>query len=60
MSEYLIANGVEHKMSGGKAHSTDSNMLGATREDPSSFRVEPNNQNRWSSLRPVGMWAGCL
>ena len=27
---------------------------------PSSFRVEPNSQNRWSSSSPVGMWAGCL
>jgi hypothetical protein len=27
---------------------------------PSSFRVEPNIQNRWSSSSPVGMWAGCL
>jgi hypothetical protein len=29
-------------------------------EGPSSFRVEPNSQNRWSSSSPVGMWAGCL
>jgi len=27
---------------------------------PSSFRVEPNSQNPWSSSSPVGMWAGCL
>lgn len=27
---------------------------------PSSFRVEPNSQNPWSSSGPVGMWAGCL
>jgi len=27
---------------------------------PSSFRVEPNSQNRWSSSSPVGMWAGCI
>ena len=27
---------------------------------PSSFRVEPHSQNRWSSSSPVGMWAGCL
>ncbi len=27
---------------------------------PSSFRVEPNSQNGWSSSRPVGMWAGCI
>ena len=27
---------------------------------PSSFRVEPNSQNRWSSSSPVDMWAGCL
>jgi hypothetical protein len=29
-------------------------------DGPSSFRVEPNSQNRWSSSSPVGMWAGCL
>ena len=29
-------------------------------EGPSSFRVEPNSQNPWSSSSPVGMWAGCL
>ena len=27
---------------------------------PSSFRVEPNSQNCWSSWSPVGMWAGCI
>jgi len=27
---------------------------------PSSFRVEANSQNPWSSSSPVGMWAGCL
>lgn len=27
---------------------------------PSSFRVEPNSQNQWSSSSPVGMWAGCF
>jgi hypothetical protein len=26
----------------------------------SSFRVEPNSQDDWSSSSPVGMWAGCL
>jgi argininosuccinate synthase len=32
MSEYLIANGFDYKMSVEKAYSTDSNMLGATHE----------------------------
>ena len=32
MSEYLIANGFEYKMSVEKAYSTDSNLLGATHE----------------------------
>ena len=32
MSEYLIANGFDYKMSTEKAYSTDSNMLGATHE----------------------------
>ncbi|MDO5357077.1 MAG: argininosuccinate synthase [Conchiformibius sp.] len=32
MSEFLIANGFEYKMSVEKAYSTDSNMLGATHE----------------------------
>ncbi|WP_274584855.1 argininosuccinate synthase [Neisseria leonii] len=32
MSEFLIANGFEYKMSAEKAYSTDSNMLGATHE----------------------------
>ncbi len=32
MSEYLIANGFEYKMSTEKAYSTDSNLLGATHE----------------------------
>ena len=32
MSEYLIANGFEYKMSVEKAYSTDSNILGATHE----------------------------
>ena len=32
MSEFLIANGFDYKMSVGKAYSTDSNMLGATHE----------------------------
>ena len=32
----------------------------ATYTGPSSFRVEPNSQNPWSSSGPVGMWAGCL
>ncbi len=27
---------------------------------PSSFRVDSNTQNRWSSSSPVGMWAGCI
>ncbi len=27
---------------------------------PSSFRVEPNSQNRGSSSSPGGMWAGCI
>jgi signal transduction histidine kinase len=27
---------------------------------PSSFRVERDSQNCWSSSSPVGMWAGCL
>ena len=27
---------------------------------PSSFSVEPNSQNRWSSSSPVGMWSGCI
>jgi hypothetical protein len=31
-----------------------------TAKGPSSFRVEPNIQNRWSSSSPVGMWAGRL
>jgi hypothetical protein len=31
-----------------------------TLSGPSSFRVEPNIQNRWSSSSPVGMWAGRL
>ena len=26
---------------------------------PSSFRVEANSQNHWSSSSPVRMWAGC-
>ena len=29
-------------------------------DGPSSFRVEPNSENRWSSSSPVGMWAGRL
>jgi len=29
-------------------------------EGPSSFRVERDSQNCWSSSSPVGMWAGCL
>ena len=29
-------------------------------QGPSSFRVEPNGQNCWSSSSPVGMWAGCI
>ena len=32
MSQFLIANGFDYKMSGEKAYSTDSNMLGATHE----------------------------
>ncbi len=32
MSEYLVANGFDYKMSVEKAYSTDSNMLGATHE----------------------------
>ena len=32
MSEFLIANGFNYKMSVEKAYSTDSNMLGATHE----------------------------
>ena len=32
MSEFLIANGFDYKMSVEKAYSTDSNMLGATHE----------------------------
>ncbi|RCX09547.1 argininosuccinate synthase [Extensimonas vulgaris] len=32
MSEFLIANGFDYKMSSEKAYSTDSNMLGATHE----------------------------
>ena len=32
MSEYLVANGFEYKMSTEKAYSTDSNILGATHE----------------------------
>jgi argininosuccinate synthase len=32
MSEYLVANGFEYKMSTEKAYSTDSNLLGATHE----------------------------
>ncbi|ACA31880.1 Argininosuccinate synthase [Histophilus somni 2336] len=32
MSEFLIANGFDYKMSAEKAYSTDSNMLGATHE----------------------------
>ena len=32
MSEYLVANGFDYKMSTEKAYSTDSNMLGATHE----------------------------
>jgi argininosuccinate synthase len=32
MSEYLVANGFEYKMSVEKAYSTDSNLLGATHE----------------------------
>jgi argininosuccinate synthase len=32
MSEYLVANGFDYKMSTDKAYSTDSNMLGATHE----------------------------
>ncbi len=32
MSEFLIANGFDCKMSVEKAYSTDSNMLGATHE----------------------------
>ncbi len=32
MSEYLIANGFDYKMSVAKAYSTDSNLLGATHE----------------------------
>jgi len=27
---------------------------------PSSFRVERDSQNHWSSSSPVGMWAGCI
>ena len=37
----------------------DSPHLG-TRQGPSSFRVEPNIDNGWSSSSPVGMWAGCI
>jgi argininosuccinate synthase len=48
MSEYLIANGFDYKMSVEKAYSTDSNMLGATHEakdleflDQSMYIVTP-------------------
>jgi argininosuccinate synthase len=48
MSEYLIANGFDYKMSVEKAYSTDSNMLGATHEakdleflDQSMYIVAP-------------------
>lgn len=32
----------------------------ASKFGPSSFRVERDSQNCWSSSSPVGMWAGCL
>lgn len=32
MSHFLVAHGFNYKMSAEKAHSTDSNMLGATHE----------------------------
>jgi hypothetical protein len=32
----------------------------APQNGPSSFRVEPNGQNRWPSSSSVGMWAGRL
>ena len=35
-------------------------VQGRDKVGPSSFRVEPNSQNPWSSSSPVGMWAGCL
>ena len=39
---------------------TQQALIQAHETGPSSFRVEPNSQNRWSSSSPVGMWAGCL
>ena len=32
----------------------------ATSAGSSSFRVESNADNGWSSSSPVGMWAGCI
>ena len=44
-----------HGIAGVQARHYDGHNYG-----PSSFRVEPNSQNRWSSSSPVGMWAGCI
>jgi argininosuccinate synthase len=42
MSEYLISNGFDYKMSAEKAYSTDSNMLGATHEAKDLERLDSN------------------
>ena len=39
---------------------SNADLTGANFTGPSSFRVERDSQNCWSSSSPVGMWAGCL
>ena len=55
MSEFLIANGFNYKMSVEKAYSTDSNMLGATQRSQRLGVPQQRHQNR-QTHHGVAFW----